>query len=405
MKLIIASSRISLLDKPVFNLTYSNEFLKYSLGSNHPMNPQRLGPSISLLNYRFSDNPDFKIINPSLVDPSIIELAHTKEYIATLNEMSKEGFVPTNEQRYEALTKFNIGTGDCPIFENMAQVSELIVGSTLSAAESIMEDQFSKGFVLLAGLHHASKARASGFCYYNDINVTIRHLQNKYDGIKILYLDTDLHAGDGVNYEFYNDPNILTISFHESGEFLFPGTCFSDEIGSKDGEGYAVNLPLYPYTHDELYQDALFKYLPVFVEDFNPDLIIWQAGVDGHMDDPLGHLMLTTNSYYKFGERVNQLAEKMQVPRVLSLGGGGYNPSSVTRSWISEVHGLAGFKPMETLPESWIDECRKLWDVEFPSSLMDVPFEIPKQYQSQLKSMYDLTIEKFESHISPYWSI
>ncbi|MHA2029549.1 MAG: acetoin utilization protein AcuC [Candidatus Kariarchaeaceae archaeon] len=369
------------------------------------MNPQRLGPSISLLNFLFSDDPDFKIINPNIVDPSVIELAHTKEYIATLNAMSTEDFVPTYEQRYEALTKFNIGTGDCPIFENMAQVSELIVGSTLSAAESIMDDHFIKGFVLLAGLHHASKARASGFCYYNDINVTIRRLQNIHDGIKILYLDTDLHAGDGVNYEFYNDPDILTISLHESGEFLFPGTCFSDEVGSKEGEGYAINLPFYPYTHDELYQNALFKYLPVFVEEFNPDLIIWQAGVDGHMDDPLGHLMLTTNSYYKFGKRVDEISEKMETPRVLSLGGGGYNPTSVARSWISEVYGLAGLKPKENLPKTWLDECKTIWTVDFPTKLMDEPFKVPTEYKSQLQSMYDLTVEKFENHVSPYWSI
>lgn len=394
-----------MLAPPDFNLTYSDEFLKYSLGPNHPMNPSRLGPSISLLNYLYSDDPDFKIINPSIVDPSIIELAHTTEYIASLSQMSIKGFEPTYEQRSHALTEFNIGTGDCPIFENMAQISELIVGSTVSAAESIMKDEFSRGFVLLAGLHHASKARASGFCYYNDVNVSIRRLQSLYDGIKILYLDTDLHAGDGVNYEFYNDPNILTISLHESGEFLFPGTCFSEEVGSKDGEGFAVNLPLYPYTHDDLYQKALFQYLPVFTEEFNPDIIIWQAGVDGHMDDPLGHLMLTTNSYHKFGKLVNKLSENMKTPRVLALGGGGYNPLSVTRSWISEVQGLSNKPPLGALPQEWRDECQKLWGVDFPTKLMDQPFEVPNQYKSELETMFELTIEKFENHISPYWSI
>ena len=109
-----------MLAPPDFNLTYSEEFLKYSLGPNHPMNPSRLGPSISLLNYLYSDDPDFKIINPSIVNPSIIELAHTKEYIASLNQMSIKGFEPTYEQTSHALTEFNIGTGDCPIFENMA---------------------------------------------------------------------------------------------------------------------------------------------------------------------------------------------------------------------------------------------------------------------------------------------
>ncbi|OLS29104.1 MAG: Acetoin utilization protein AcuC [Candidatus Heimdallarchaeota archaeon LC_2] len=369
------------------------------------MNPQRLGPSISLLNYLYSDNPDFKIINPSIVDPSVIELAHTKEYISTLNEMSVPGFIPSHEGRLEALTKFNLGTGDCPIFENMAQISELIVGSTLSAAEGLMKNEFSKAFVLLAGLHHASQDRASGFCYYNDVNVTIRNLQNQNENIKILYLDTDLHAGDGVNYEFYNDPNVLTISFHESGEFIFPGTCFPDEIGSKEGTGYAINLPFYPYTSDDLYQKALFKYIPTFMDDFQPDIVIWQAGVDGHRDDPLGHLQLTTNSYVKFGEFVNQLSEKMETPRLLALGGGGYNPISVTRSWIFEVSGLAN-KPVPTkLPNEWRKECVELWGVDFPKHLMDEPSKVSLEIGNEQKHLYDVAIENFEKHVSPYWSI
>ncbi|MDH5644408.1 MAG: acetoin utilization protein AcuC, partial [Candidatus Heimdallarchaeota archaeon] len=301
-----------------FLLTYSDEFLKYSLGPNHPMRPDRIVAAMSLMDYHLRDNDDFKIIGPNPVDPSTLTLAHTEEYITLMKKLS----VPDSNS-YEDIEKglffYGLGTSDCPVFDHMAEVSDLIVGSTLTAAQSILNNEFSNAFVLLAGLHHASRERASGFCYYNDINVTIRKLQQENPKIKILYLDTDLHAGDGVNYEFYNDPNVLTISFHESGKYLYPGTCFSDEIGSGDGEGYAINLPLYPNTYDSIYQKSIERYLPSFVESFKPDIILWQAGVDGHAMDPLGHLQLTTNTYDKLGTLVRKLSQHMEQPRVLAM--------------------------------------------------------------------------------------
>jgi len=387
-----------------FLLTYSDEFLKYSLGPNHPMRPDRIVAAMSLMDYHLRDNDDFKIIGPNPVDPSTLTLAHTEEYITLMKKLS----VPDSNS-YEDIEKglffYGLGTSDCPVFDHMAEVSDLIVGSTLTAAQSILNNEFSNAFVLLAGLHHASRERASGFCYYNDINVTIRKLQQENPKIKILYLDTDLHAGDGVNYEFYNDPNVLTISFHESGKYLYPGTCFSDEIGSGDGEGYAINLPLYPNTYDSIYQKSIERYLPSFVESFKPDIILWQAGVDGHAMDPLGHLQLTTNTYDKLGTLVRKLSQHMEQPRVLAMGGGGYNPNSVARSWFVEVASLANVQIPDKTPKSWIERCKTEFNLDMPINLRDPKIELSNYSVEIINNEHDKLTEYFEKCLSPYWSL
>ena len=391
-----------------FQLTYSEEFLKYNLGPSHPMNPRRIAAAMGLFNFLAETSDNFQLVGPNPVDPSTLELAHSKEYIATLTRMSEPGFDPSYEERMNALAEFGFGTGDCPIVEHVAEVSEIIAGSTVSAAEGMMNNQLSKSFVLLAGLHHASRSRASGFCYYNDINIAIRRLQEKYSDIKILYLDTDLHAGDGVNYEFFNDPSVLTFSLHESGRFLFPGTCFANEVGSGDGVGFSANLPLFPYTYGDLYLKAFKKYVPVLMESFQPDIVIWQAGVDGHAQDPLGHLYNTTPTYHEFGKLLSKYTESMDTQRLLALGGGGYNPSSVARSWYAEVSGLAGIEPIVELPLSWVDEMNKLYQIDLPTKLYDEEEELPfetKEEEDKLEMLMTKAQEDFEKYLSPYWAV
>ena len=368
------------------------------------MNPKRIAASISLLNYTLRDQDEFALIAPNTVDPSVLEIAHSVEYIETMKKLSNPETNSSSELRDKGIADYGIGTSDCPVFDHMAEVAELIVGSTLKAGEEIMKGTFSKTFVMLAGLHHASRERASGFCYYNDINVTIHRLKKLHPGTKILYVDTDLHAGDGVNYEFFRDPEVLTFSIHESGKYLFPGNCFSNEVGLKEGEGYAINFPTFPFTYDELYVELLENYLPPITESYNPDLIIWQAGVDGHADDPLGHLMLTTETYSKLGLLIAKLGEQMDTPKVLSLGGGGYNPISVAKSWFAEINSLAGVDQLKVAPNEWIDKCRNELDIEMPKNLLDEPIQMHKKEKDEILDETEDLKAEFEKNLSPYWS-
>ncbi len=389
-----------------FRITYSDEYLRYSLGDMHPMNPRRIAPVMSLLDDVLRDSDEFAVIGPNYIDPSVIEVAHSADYISSLTKLSSSHYTPSVEERGNLLQKYGLGGGDCPIFENMADISELIVGSTVTAVEAAMQDRYPRSFVLLAGLHHASRERASGFCYYNDINVAIHKIKRQYPGIKILYIDTDLHAGDGVNYEFYRDPEVLTISFHESGKYLFPGTCFSEEIGNGTGEGFAVNLPLFPYTYDDLYITAFDKYLPIFVESFNPDIIIWQAGVDGHINDPLGHLLLTTKSYSHLGQKLAQVGNLMDKPRIVALGGGGYNPVSVTKSWFAEIINLAGIKSIPEPSIDWVRQCLSEFDMDFSTGLTDpIPKFEHQEHKILLQEEFDKSCQTLETNLSPFWSL
>ena len=355
-----------------FGLLVDERLLGYHLGPNHPMNSNRIFPALHLLREKFQNTDDFEIVLPGKLDRQTLLKAHDLEYVQTLEKLSRigEGEAP----------EFGLGSSDCPIFKGVSEASEFIVGSTTSLAQSMYDKDFSFAFVLMAGLHHARSNKASGFCYYNDINVAIQALKSKEPSVRILYIDTDLHHGDGTQFDFYNDPNVLTISLHESGEFLFPGTGFSDELGVNGGEGFSINQPLMPFTWDEPYLARFLDIVPPIFEDYNPDFVIWQAGVDGHKDDPLGHLQLSSGLYHTIGSTVRQLAEgNMEKPRVLALGGGGYNPDSVARSWYNAVAGLSGVKRDRIASQEWIQLCTNK-GIPVSEKLIDPPTKAEEEY-------------------------
>lgn len=344
-------SEDKIFPKPKFGITIDDKILSYHLGDSHPMNSARIFPAYHLIKEVFIDNEDVDIIVPVSVDRSILEKAHDKDYIRMMDLLSHQGEGSAME--------FGLGTGgDCPVWPGMAEAAEFVVGSTVTSAERVFNSDYAITFELLGGLHHASSARASGFCYYNDINVAIQKLKQLQSDIKILYIDTDVHHGDGTQFEFFNDPNVVTISFHESGRFIFPGTGFPDEVGVNNGLGSSVNMPFYPYVWDDYYLEKFDSIVPPIFESFEPDFVIWQAGVDGHKDDILGHLQLTTNTYTALAKRIKDLAVKnMNQTRLIALGGGGYNPNSVAKSWSSIVSGLSGIKLPKVASEQWQQLC------------------------------------------------
>ena len=287
----------------------------------------------------------------------------------------------------------------------MFDASLLIAGGTLEATELVLNGTIKNAFVLLAGLHHAQKANASGFCYFNDMSIAIQHLRAQ--GYRVAYIDTDLHHGDGVQALHYNDPDVLTISFHESGQFLYPGTGFSNEIGGKGAEGSAINLPFFPYTYDELYQKSFLNFVPPIIESFDPDFIIWQAGVDGHAEDPLGHLMLTTNTFQLIGKTVKYFADKYADGKLIAAGGGGYNPYSIARSWFVEYTTLNHSTSLPNKPpENWLLDYEKRYGEKGPEFMMDSPStenlidrpELVREYNRSLR-------EVFHEELDPYYTL
>ncbi|MCI0526477.1 MAG: hypothetical protein L0Y56_03360, partial [Nitrospira sp.] len=204
--------------------------------------------------------------------------------------------------------------------------SMLVAGATLQATQMILQGEVDIAFNISGGLHHAARSSASGFCYFNDIAIAIHHLLQQ--GKRVAYVDVDVHHGDGVQDAFYHTDQVLTISLHESGHFLFPGTGFEQEIGTEKGIGYSVNVPLYPGADDEAVVYAFLEVVPPLIKAYQPDVLVTQLGVDSFRTDPLAHSNVTTQG---FCQLVTEM-RKLNLPWI-ALGGGGYNLSNVARAW------------------------------------------------------------------------
>ncbi|MFQ5856065.1 MAG: acetoin utilization protein AcuC [Anaerolineae bacterium] len=289
-------------------------------GATHPLKPERLKRTHDLLAaYHAFDPPNSHLIPPPLASDEELCLFHAAEYVDAVRRLSQgDTSVPA--------WKYNFGPGDNPIWAGMYETERVKVGAALLAAEMIHTGQVDAAFSYSGGLHHAGPALASGFCVFNDAAVAIHWLLQQ--GWRVAYIDVDGHHGDGVQDAFYDTDRVLTISLHESGRHLFPGTGFVHEIGNGAGEGYSVNVPLPPYTDDETYLWAFHEVVPPLVERFAPDIVVSQLGIDTHHRDPLTHLALTTHGYVALVETIKELA-----PRWLALGGGGYDISVVPRGW------------------------------------------------------------------------
>ncbi len=350
-------------------IIWSDQFTKYNLGEGHPMNARRLDIPYQLYkSLDFLNNPSFVEYTPVEASEDDILRYHSKNYIKMVKSLSKAG------DGYYG--RYGLGTGDCPVFPEMHESSSLIVGGTLEGIKRIMNKDVHQAFSLMAGLHHAFEERAAGFCYYNDAVVAINYLQEEYEMKRVLYIDTDVHHGDGVLDAFYSNKNVLGVSIHESPQFLFPGTGLSDEIGNEDGLGYTINIPLFPGTWDELYIDLFERTIPCIWKEYDPEFIIWQCGADGHFGDILGHLNLTTNLYNYLGNRISELSNNGSADgRLLLLGGGGYNPDSVARVWMATLAGISGITLPEYSPKEWIDYCKKTYEVDVSPKLNDIKLD------------------------------
>jgi acetoin utilization protein AcuC len=207
-----------------------------------------------------------------------------------------------------------------------------VVGASLVAAQAVHSGRSAHAFSPAGGLHHAMRSRASGFCVYNDVAVAAAWL--KAQGHRVAVVDVDVHHGDGTQAFFYSDPEVLTISLHESGRYLFPGTGFPEETGSGAAAGTSANLPLLPYTWDEPWLSAFEALVPPLLEDFRPTVLVTQDGCDSHRLDPLAHLQTSTRIWPYAGRRFHELAHKLCEGRWVALGGGGYAVREVVpRAW------------------------------------------------------------------------
>ena len=327
------------MESSVFFLA-SPEVWAQGHGPNHPLKPERLQRTYELLDaYRAFELPQLELVAPTQPREEDLLLFHTQEYVQAVKSLS--------EDRGEiAPGRYNFGPGDNPVFPGMYDSEGLKVGSALQAARAVHNGHTSIAFSYSGGLHHGGPDFASGFCVFNDVAVALKWLVER--GHRPIYIDIDVHHGDGVQEAFYDSDQVMTVSLHQDPRTLFPGTGFAYELGEGPGEGFSINVPLPPQTGDDEYLDAFRQLVPPLLERFQPDVLTTQLGVDTHLHDPLAHLALTTRCQAQLFEYF----ASVDLPW-LAFGGGGYNIDVVPRSWTLAVGAMLEHQFPPELPESY----------------------------------------------------
>lgn len=328
----------------------SPELWRYGFGGKHPLKQERLARTVALLQgYGAFDSDSATLVEPRLATDEELARFHTPEYIEVVKALS-DGNLPNVPAR-----RYGFGAGDNPVFKGMDKVSRLKSGGGLAGAERLLAGECDVAFNFSGGLHHAMPAKASGFCIYNDIAVTIAWLLTQ--GQRVAYVDIDAHHGDGVQAAFEDTHQVLTISLHQDGHTLFPGTGFVDETGRGAGEGTSVNVPLYPQTDDETYLWAFREVVPPLVRRFAPDVLVSQLGVDTHHTDPLTYMGLTTRGH----EALVREFAALTPGKWFACGGGGYNLDVVPRSWTLAFGVMSEQRFPDELPQSYRDQYGGQW--------------------------------------------
>ena len=311
------------------SLVYGDALMKHFLSDEHPLQPIRVKLAVDLIKSTGLVE-HAHLLPPRAATVEELRLVHSPDYIDLVRKLSD----PAQRRQVSpaAVDGAGFASADNPISDELHEGTSLVVGASLVGAEQIEGGAALHVFSPSGGLHHAHRDRASGFCTYNDAAIACQWLKQR--GHRVAYVDVDVHHGDGVEEIFQSDPDVLTISLHESGRWLFPGTGFPQDAGIGPGRGFAANLPFVPYTWDEPWLHAFARVVPPLLRRFKPTVLVTQDGCDTHHLDPLAHLAATTRIWPRIGRTFHELAHELCEGRWLALGGGGYAIREVVpRAW------------------------------------------------------------------------
>ncbi len=328
-------------------LVWDEALAGYDFGDRHPLDPVRVELTVALIRaVGLLDQSHVDLVRPGTIDEVEVLRVHRPEFVRAVQRLSSD---PTTTADWA----FGLGPGDTPAFSGMHEASMLVAAASREAARLVLEGEAIHAFSPGGGLHHAMPDRAAGFCVYNDPAIAIDWLL-EHGAERVAYVDVDVHHGDGVEVMFADDPRVLTISLHESGRFLFPGTGHVDDIGGPGAPGHAANVPLLPGTDGRLWLDAFDRVVPPLLEAFAPDVLVTQLGCDTHLEDPLAHLALRVDDQAAIVRRLHQLAHDVADGRWVATGGGGYELVRVVpRAWTIAFAEMSGGRLPAEIPADW----------------------------------------------------
>ena len=363
---------------------YHDALSRHVLSADHPLKAIRLRYTYELLEaYKAFDSDNSSLVEPRPATEEEVRNFHQEEYVEAVKSFSRG-------ERELDTARFNMSsTGDNPIYDGMYDAAALSAGASLVAGEIVGDMRGDVAFNISGGLHHAASGYASGFCVFNDPVIAINYLLGK--GFRVAYVDIDAHHGDGVQNAFYDNDMVITISLHESGKFLFPGTGHVHETGAGAGNGFSVNLPLYPYTGDDTYLWAFREVVPPLVKAFKPDVLFTQLGIDSYCNDHLAHLLLTTRG---FSETVREFG-RWGLPWV-ATGGGGYDLGAVARCWTLAYGIMAGRDWPDEIPPDYQEkyEIKQLRDTQ-------VSPVVPENMSREARNFAEETVKAVKQLIFP----
>jgi acetoin utilization protein AcuC len=368
----------------------------YGFGGVHPFNPLRVRLALELCETS-GLLKDYPFVSPEPATDEDLTTVHNLTYVRMVQKAGRSAAALSD------LLPYGIGTPDNPVFPDMHEACARVVGGVLAACRLVMGGDAAHAMCISGGLHHALRSSASGFCVYNDAGVAIARLKEEHPGIRIAYVDTDAHHGDGVQWMFYSDPDVLTVSMHESGRYLFPGTGGVEERGRDGGIGYSVNVPLEPYTDDGSWISCFEAVVPEVLRAFEPDLILTQNGCDGHALDPLTHLSATTRLYEHLPRRMHDLAHELCGGRWVATGGGGYDIWRVVpRVWTALWAAVSHQETPEDMPGGWLSKWERESPVTLPALMRDDPEDYPQKSRAQtIAGRNERTVEEVLDKVLP----
>ncbi|MCU1672200.1 MAG: Histone deacetylase [Frankiales bacterium] len=346
-------------------VVWDDVFTTYDFGPSHPLRPLRLELTMALAGQLgVLDRPGVTVRAPRQAEDDLLELVHDPMYVASVRR------APDDLMGRLSL-KYGLGTGDNPIFPRMHEAAALVTGASVDAARAVWAGDAQHAVNISGGLHHAMKDRASGFCVYDDPAVAIAWLLQA-GAMKVAYVDVDVHHGDGVEAAFYDDPRVLTVSVHESGRTLFPGSGWADQVGDGEAAGSNVNLALPMGTGDAGWLRAFDAVVLPVLRAFRPQVLITQHGCDTHALDPLAHLLMSIDGQRVALRALHELAHELCGGRWVALGGGGYEPVQVVpRAWTHLLAEVTGADVDGATPGDWRDLAQERGDEFAPTSLTD----------------------------------
>ncbi len=312
---------------------FGDELARYGFGGSHPFGTDRIYAFWKRL--QAEDVANIIVEQPDITTEETLLSFHDRDYVELVKMASKQ------------CRSIPLDRGGTPSFRGIFEATLYVVGSTLAAVDMVMKGtdrigrKIENAFVPIAGLHHARRDSAGGFCVFNDVGVAVIQARKKYGIKRIAYVDIDAHHGDGVFYEFVSDPLLFFADIHEDGRYLYPGTGSADETGLGEAKGTKVNIPLLPEAGDGEFFDAFTK-VEEFIDASRPELIFLNCGADSLVGDPITDLRYSAQAHAHAARALRKIADKHCSGRLVAVGGGGYNRTNIGNAWTEVVRALAG---------------------------------------------------------------